>query len=75
MVFQEQNDFQMSPEEQLLKQCTRRCSSRDQQIEIVTGTLGAEENAHQIARIRPRWSLKLHQTVQHHYFDLDYTGY
>jgi len=65
----------MSPEEQLPEQRKRRCSSHDQLIKIVTGALGAEENAHQIARIRPRWSVKLHQTVQHRYFDLNYTGY
>jgi hypothetical protein len=36
--------------------------------------LGAEEIAHQTSRIRPRWSLKPHQTVQHRHFDLKYTS-
>jgi hypothetical protein len=40
----------------------------------VTGALGAEEIAQQTSRIHPRWSLKPHQMVQHHYLDLNYAG-
>jgi hypothetical protein len=63
---------QMSPEEPLLAKCMRRCSSHGQPTKIVSGAMGAEENAHQISITHPRWNLKLHQMVQHRYSTVNY---